>query len=134
MEDSGHIPVWTGERITRTNARGRHSYCPPFKAWIVEQAIQPGMSTAGLAMRNEVNANQLRRWVQLHRLREAAPALGPRLLPVAVIADRVPDAAVSKPPTDGIEIELAGIVVRVRKGADAETLRTVLDALRTPPR
>ena len=63
--------MWTGERITRTNARGRHSYCPPFKALIVEHALKPSMSTAGLAMRNEVNANQLRRWAKLHRLREA---------------------------------------------------------------
>ena len=39
MEDCGHIPVWTGQRVERTNARGRHTYCAPFKTWIIEQAI-----------------------------------------------------------------------------------------------
>ena len=66
MEPCGHIPVWNGQRVERTNARGRHTYCPPFKSWIVGQAMQPGMSLAGLAMSNQINANQLRRWVQLH--------------------------------------------------------------------
>ena len=32
------------------------------------------MSMAGLAMGNQVNANQLRRWVQLHGKRGDAPA------------------------------------------------------------
>jgi len=37
--------------------------------------MQPGMSMAGLAMRNQVNANQLRRWVTLHRKRGLKAAL-----------------------------------------------------------
>ena len=48
MEDRGHIPVLTGPRVERTNVRGRQSYCAPFKTWIVEQAMLPGMSMAGL--------------------------------------------------------------------------------------
>ena len=67
MEHCGDMPVWSGQRVERTNVRGPHSYCAPFKSWIVEQALQPGRSLAGLAMRNQVNANQLRRWVKLHR-------------------------------------------------------------------
>ncbi len=67
MDDSGHTPVWTGQRVERTNARGRHRYLPAFKAWIVEQALVPGTSLAGLAMRHQVNANQLRRWVTLRQ-------------------------------------------------------------------
>lgn len=139
MDAYGHIPVWTGERIERTNARGRHRYCAPFKAWMVEQALSPGMSTAGLAMRNQVNANQLRRWVLLHRVRESTASSadpGPqRLLPVNVVPDR-PAPSVSTPVTPGgmIEIELCGAVVRVQDGTQAQTLRTVLDALRAPPR
>ena len=124
MQDSGHIPVWADQRVQRTNARGRHIYCEPFKAWIIEQATKPGMSMAGLAMRNQVNANQLRRWVQLHRcLQGDAPM--PRLLPISV----APEQMVAESWTvSGIEIN--GAVVRVRPGVDAEALRTVLDALR----
>ena len=126
MEDSGHIPVFAGQRVARTNARGRHRYCEPFKTWLVEQALKPGMSTAGLAMRNQINANQLRRWVLLHRRCEV---VGPvtRLLPVTV----APELAVAvNPPQPGIEIEFGGALVRVRQGVDASALRTVLEVLR----
>jgi transposase len=52
MEACGHNPVWEGQRVERTNARGRHTYVPAFKRWIVEQAMRPGMSVAGLALSN----------------------------------------------------------------------------------
>ena len=131
MEDCGHIPVWAGQRVERTNARGRQSYCVAFKAWVVDQALKPGMSTAGLAMRNQINANQLRRWVMLRRVSDAAVAV-PRMLPVTVVPEPQRDVAPGDP-TD-IEIEFSGAVVRVREGVDARTLRTVLDALRELPR
>jgi transposase len=130
MEDCGHIPVWTGQRVERTNARGRHAYCAAFKTWIVEQAMQPGMSMAGLAMRNQVNANQLRRWVTLHRRGMGDVAAAVKLLPVTVAAHGVA-------PTTGrstgapVEIELAGVVVRVRDGVAPATVRVVLEALRS---
>ena len=140
MNECGHIPEWSGQRVERTNARGRHRYCVPFKAWMVEQALKPGMSMAGLAMRNQVNANQLRRWVMLDRLRAgtAPPSTTPQqqLLPVSVIAEpgRTATVARAAAPNTAIEIELCGAIVRVREGAHAQTLRTVLDALREPPR
>ncbi len=125
MDDSGHMPVYTGQRIERTNARGRHQYVPAFKAWIVEQALLPGMSVAGLAMRNQVNANQLRRWVTLRQRAGSAPA--PTLLPVTVAAPTPPSSARDDP---AIELAVAGVVVRVRSGVDAATLRTVVEVLR----
>jgi transposase-like protein len=128
MEDCGHIPVWTGQRVERTNARGRHAYCAAFKAWIVEQATQPSMSMAGLAMRNQVNANQLRRWVTLHR-RGTSDVAAVKLLPVTVAAHGVVPATI-RPAGAPVEIELAGAVLRVRDGVTPATLRTVLEALR----
>ncbi len=128
MEDCGHIPEWGGQRVERTNARGRHRYCAAFKEWIVEQALKPGMSSAGLAMRNQVNANQLRRWVLLHRRHADLPP-GPRLLPVTLAPEPTPAVAVNRPPCV-IEIELGEALVRVHEGTNASTLRTVLDVLR----
>jgi transposase len=88
MDVNGHIPIWQGLSVLRINAAGRRAYNPEFKAWIVEQACQPGMSVAGLAMRNQVNANQLRHWVLLHqRGRSSAQTASPRLLPVTVADD-----------------------------------------------
>ena len=129
MQACGHTPIWSGQRTLRTNARGRHTYLPEFKHWIVEQALQPGMSLAGLAMGNQVNANQLRRWVQLHGKRGDAPAAPARLLPVTIAA--APIALTTSPSTEvAIEIELAGAVVRVREGVAPSTLRLVLACLR----
>ena len=129
MQACGHTPIWSGQRTLRTNARGRHTYLPEFKHWMVEQALQPGMSLAGLAMGNQVNANQLRRWVQLHGKRGDTPAAAARLLPVMIAA--APTAVTSAPRAEvAVEIELAGAVVRVREGVAPSTLRLVLACLR----
>jgi transposase-like protein len=131
MEACGHTPIWSGQRVERTNVRGRHTYCEPFKAWIIEQARQPGTSLAGLAMSNQVNANQLRRWVQLHGNRAGGSAVpAARLLPVSVVGQAAPTAAAPGKAGSAVEIELAGAVVRVRDGVAPATLRTVLDVLR----
>jgi transposase-like protein len=136
MEGNGHIPIWQGQSVLRTNAAGRRAYNPEFKAWIVEQACVPGMTVAGLAMRNQVNANQLRHWVLLHqRGRSSAQTASPRLLPVTVADDSrsagwpgaVPGRAAP------VEIEWAGAVVRVHEGASAATLGTVLSVLKQLP-
>jgi transposase-like protein len=130
MEDCGHIPVWTGQRVERTNARGRHAYCATFKTWIVEQAMQPGMSMAGLAMRNQVNANQLRRWVTLLRQGGGDVASAVKLLPVTIAAHGVLPTT-TRSTGAAVEIELAGGVVRVRDDVTPATLRMVLEALRS---
>jgi transposase len=131
MEDCGHSAVWTGQRVERTNVRGRHTYCTPFKTWIVEQAMQPGMSMAGLAMRNQVNANQLRRWVALHRRDAGAAAMAVKLLPVRLAAAREVAHATNRPSGAPVEIELAGAVVRVCDDVTPATLRMVLETLRS---
>ncbi len=129
MEDCGHIPVWSGQRVERTNARGRHRYCEPFKAWIVVKALQPGMSTAGLAMRNQVNANQLRRWVKLHHQGAGSQAAA-KLLPVTLASRGVVVPTTSRVQGSAVEIELAGVTVRIRDDVALATLRTVLMAVR----
>ncbi len=128
MEVCGHTPVWTAERVERTNARGRHRYVPAFKAWIVDQALVPGMSLAGLAMRNQVNANQLRRWVML---RERGSTLAPSQAMLPVVVSTVSEPMIAKVASSSAPIELAfaDVTVRVNAGVDAQTLRLVIDAL-----
>ena len=129
MEACGHIPVWNGQRVERTNARGRHTYCVPFKAWIVEKSMQPGMSVAGLAMTNQVNANQLRRWVKLQGdgMRGMTAS---KLLPVTIAERSVVPPTTTSSAGAPVEIEVAGAIVRVRDGVTAATLRVVVEALR----
>lgn len=129
MEACGRSPVWEGQRVERTNARGRHTYVLAFKRWIVEQARRPGVSVAGLALSNQVNANQLRRWVQLHGKADTGLSSTATLLPVTVVA-QAPPAAPARQLTAAVEIEMADVIVRVPDGAAATTLRMVLACLR----
>lgn len=134
MQDSGHNPEWGGERVEGVKANGRRIFSMAFKTWLVAQASQPGVSVAALAMRHEINANQLRRWMGLEHL--AQPALQPAILPVTMAAPMgrpergaaaVPPAAPRRSP---IEIEIGDAIVRVHHDADAGMLRVVLQALR----
>jgi transposase len=53
---------------------GRRRYDPQAKNALVEAALQPGVSLAGLALKHGVNANLLRKWVvQCQRAGEAMP-------------------------------------------------------------
>jgi transposase len=130
MQDSGHTSGWHGERVERVKVNGKRVFCTAFKTWLVAQAGRPGVSVAALAMRHEINANQLRRWMRLEHL-----ARPPAVLPVTLAAqDRQfePSAAPPRPAPicSPIEIEVSGAIVRVHHGADAVQLRMVLQALR----
>ena len=102
---------------------------PAFKRWIVEQAQVPGMSVAGLALSNQVNANQLRRWVQLHGKASAGTSSAATLLPVTILAQTAPSVP-ERQLAVAVEIEVGDAIVRVPDGATATTLRMVLACLR----
>ncbi|MEJ8838193.1 IS66-like element accessory protein TnpA [Ramlibacter sp. AN1133] len=133
MQDSGHTSDWHGERVERVKANGKRVFSSAFKAWLVAQAGLPGVSVAALAMRHEINANQLRRWMRLEHL--AQPRGAPAVLPVVLAPQpcgvestaATPQPAPSSHP---IEIEVAGALVRVHHGTQPAQLRMVLQALR----
>jgi transposase len=130
MQDSGHTSDWQGERVERVKVNGKRVFSTAFKAWLVAQASRPGVSVAALAMRHEINANQLRRWMRLEHL--AQPTRVPAILPVTLLPGEVGREAAAAPlqPAPPIEIEVAGAMVRVHRGTDVQQLRMVLQALR----
>ena len=84
---------------------------------------------AGLALSNQVNANQLRRWVQLQGDADAVSSPATKLLPVTIVTQTAP-AAPARLPSVAVEIEVAGAIVRVPDGTAVATLRMVLSCLR----
>lgn len=60
--------------------RQRTSYPKPFKAQVVQECLQPGVSMASVALRHVINANLVRKWIPAYRDRQA-PAL-PAFVPV----------------------------------------------------
>ena len=71
--------------------RRRRYHREEFKQAVIAACCEPGASVAGIAMANEVNANQVRRWMRergiesptrrLTKLKEMAPAFVP--VPIA---------------------------------------------------
>jgi transposase len=113
--------------IMGTNKRRRHRAWPEsLKREIVAATLLPGASVSRVARRYDVNANQVFAWRRRYR-DGAAERAELRLLPVTVTPDQpVGTTDAGKP----IEIVLAGgYRVRVGEGAQASTLRLVLDVL-----
>ncbi|WP_440292442.1 IS66-like element accessory protein TnpA [Halopseudomonas sp. Lyrl_26] len=64
-----------------TPKRTRRRFSPEFKASIVAQCRQPGVSVARIALDNELNANLVRRWVSQAR-EGGAPLATPGFMPI----------------------------------------------------
>lgn len=103
-----------------TPKRTRRRFPPEFKASIVAQCRQPGVSVAGIALDNNLNANLVRRWIS-QAAEEAPTRATPGFLPLslpAIAAQPVSRAAASTGNTIRIEIPRAGGAVVVEWPAE----------------
>jgi transposase len=66
-------------KVTHLSPKGKRSFDPDGKRRLVEACLRPGASLAGLALKAGVNANQLRKWVEMYR-RASAVARVPRTI------------------------------------------------------
>lgn len=98
---------------------GRRRYDKQAKQDLVQACLQPGVSVAKTAYEHGVNANLLRKWIDLYRRRHgqeqamssrresgATPAFVP-VVPVAAASQREPLHLHARLP-NGIEIDLSG--------------------------
>lgn len=112
---------------------GRCKYDKAAKRELVRRCLEPGVSLAALALAHGLNANLLRKWVDVlggrvrarrSRLLSGAQAA---LLPVKVDVPVPGDNAL---PMNGyVEIVLASGTIRVHGRIEAQLLRTVLDCM-----
>src|SRR3954449_1697084 len=112
-----------------TNRQRRYRSWPKaLKREIVAASLVPGASVSRGARRYDVNANQVFAWRRRYRDVASEPA-ALRLLPVTVTPDH-PRGTTPAGASELIEIVLTGgYRVRVGEGAQASTLRLVLDVL-----
>ncbi len=107
------------EVLTGPERRRRWSW--EEKARIVAETLAPDAVASSIARRHGLHRNQLYAWRKELRAMASAP-LG--FVPVVVTEE----AAVARP--SGIEIEVAGALVRVSPGVDAALLADVLRTLK----
>ena len=125
-----------------TGGGRRRRFTASEKAAIVNESYADGTSVCGVARRHGLTSQQLFGWRRLARLGPSLPAERPLFVPVIVAPE--PEA----PPRDeaptgpkprrrrkrteeaSIEVEIAGVVVRVGRDADAGAIAAVIGALR----
>ena len=126
-----HVPEpGTVHRLELFTGAGRRRTWPAdVKARIVAESHAPGATACGVARRHGLSQQQLFAWRREARHRAAGDGGElPPFVPVLLEPTAAPPASVPEVPA--VEIEVAGAVVRVRRGADARTLAAVLRAVR----
>jgi transposase len=117
-----------------TSPGRRRQWSDDDKARIVAETAQPGAVVTEVARRWQVTPQQVFDWRRQARRALAAASATPEPAFVPIVADAqmpVPDSATTPSRNaPAIEIKLAGAVLRVGAGTDAELLTTVLRAIR----
>jgi len=137
MEETDQMPSQKVSPLIEVSSRldvvagatGRRRWSPEAKARIVAESYEPGVSVTAVARQHNVRANQLFAWRRLARD-------GKLVLPAEVVGRFVP-GMVEAPamPSSGcawgrIEIEAAGVLVRLAADVPAARIGAIASALR----
>ena len=127
-------------RVTKILRNGKRRFDPVEKERLIDAALEPGVSVAGLALEHGVNANQLRNWITLRRRRqEVGNAL--TVLPSCAASAFIPvveAASITRPPaTTGrptlprvrVKASLPNGVRLELEGVGAQALSAMIEAL-----
>jgi transposase len=127
------MPVVVRRLEVLTGVGGRRRWSPDDKARIVEETLAPGATVSEVARRHDIRPQQLFGWRGEMRVADPGPPVN--FVP-ALVEAADPERGVrsrAKPARTGrgdIELEFDGVVVRVRRGAEAKTVAAVIRALK----
>jgi transposase len=124
-------PVQVRRLEVLTGAGGRRRWSPDDKARIVEESLAPGATVSEVARRHDIRPQQLFGWRRGMRIPTPEPRMSfvPALIAAPATAERAPQRPARAGRGD-IELEIEGVVVRVRRGAEARTVAAVIKALK----
>ena len=118
-------------------AMGRRRWSPDDRAQILEETLAPGAVVSAVARRHGLTPQQVFTWRREARKRTAAEALA--FVP-AVVAPEPMDLVAPKPPRRrrraqrrrpaAIELEVAGVTVRIGEGATPAMIAAVIGVLK----
>ena len=126
-------PVVVRRLEVLTGVGGRRRWSSDDKARIVEETLAPGATVSEVARRHDIRPQQLFGWRREMRIVEPEPAVSFVPAVVEAVDPEKVDRARPRPARAGrgdIELEFDGVVVRVRRGAEAKTVAAVIKALK----
>ena len=124
-------PVQVRRLEVLTGVGGRRRWSSDDKARIVEETLAPGATVSDVARRHDVRPQQLFGWRRGMRIPEPEPRM--TFVPALVEEPEKPGRVRPRPARSGrgdIELEIDGVVVWVRRGAEAKTVAAVIKALK----
>ena len=124
-------PVLVRRLEVLTGVGGRRRWSSDDKARIVEETLAPGATVSEVARRHDIRPQQLFGWRRGMRIVDPEPRMS--FVPALVEAPEKAERARPKPARSGrgdIELEIDGVVVRVRRGAETKTVAAVIKALK----
>ena len=137
LKSSDEEPVRRFEVFTGSGRR--RDWSDDDKARIVAESYEPGATVSEVARRHALSPQQLFGWRRL--LRRAPEVLPPLFVPAVIEAASAAPSAAKQPAkrrrrtaarsTDGIELEIDGVVVRVGSGASPKAIAAVICALKS---
>ncbi|HXQ46570.1 MAG TPA: transposase [Caulobacteraceae bacterium] len=124
-------PVLVRRLEVFTGVGGRRRWSSDDKARIVEETLAPGATVSEVARRHDIRPQQLFGWRRGMRTVDPEPPMS--FVPALIEAPAKAERARPKPARAGrgdIELEIDGVVVRVRRGAETRTVAAVIKALK----
>lgn len=122
-------------RVAKVLRNGKRRFDPAEKERLIDAALEPGVSVAGLALAHGINANQLRNWIKLRQDRRAEDALTVMAIcaPSAFVpvVEARPPASSARPPSARLRLKASlpnGVRLEL-EGADAQVLSAMIEAL-----
>ena len=136
ISEHKHMPEPVRRIEVFTGAGRRRSWSAEEKAAIIAESYSAGETACGVARRHGLTPQQLFTWRRLARHSAAGPP--PMFVPAVVETARRERPAVAIAPrrsrrhsnADGIELEIAGVEVRVGADAKPRAIEAVIRALK----
>jgi transposase len=125
-------PVWRMEVFT--GAGRRRSWSAAEKALIIAESYDAGATVCGVARRHGLTPQQLFAWRRLARRTDSANLFVPAVIEAAPLPEPTLATRASHRPrrrkTPGIELEIAGVEVRIGSAASPRAIAAVIRALK----
>lgn len=122
-----------GRLVVGHKRDGRCIYDLAAKQALVEEALRPEVSVAGLALRHGINANLLRTWMRKHQAQQETGYLTTAVAPLPPFIPVVPAEPVVRADLPGLAVQLPN-GVRIEVGpVEADGLAMLLQQLHALP-